>query len=59
MIVLIILGLVFLLLIYLLIDLFTTNVNAFFDKWARKTAFIWLPIYGLKRLIKEVFFDKK
>ncbi len=45
--------------IYLLIDLARTNPNAFFDKWLKKSVWIWLPFYALRRLIREMFFDKK
>lgn len=58
--ILIILAIILLILVvYLMIDLLSTNPNAFYDKWAKKTLFIWLPFYALQRLIKEIFFDKK
>jgi hypothetical protein len=44
---------------YLIFDFATSNLNQFLDKWARKTLWIWLPFYGLQRLIREVFFRKK
>jgi hypothetical protein len=34
------------------------GANAFFEKWVRKTLWIWLPFYALQRLIKEVIFKK-
>ncbi len=37
----------------------TGNFNKFLDKWLRKVLWIWLPIYGLFRLSKEVFGKKK
>lgn len=47
--------------IYLLFDYVTIKgkANAFWDKWARKTLWIWLPFYALQRLIREVIFKKK
>lgn len=44
--------------IYLIFDLMTTNPNAFMDKWAKKTLWLWLPFYALQRLIKEVILKK-
>lgn len=58
----IILGLfvfIFLFIIYLIIDLARSNLNAFMDKWVKKTLWIWLPFYAFQRLIKEMFLDKK
>ncbi|HAI73801.1 MAG TPA: hypothetical protein DCS28_03060 [Candidatus Moranbacteria bacterium] len=46
-------------LLYLVFDYFATNPNAFWDKWTKKTLWLWLPIYGLQRLIKEVILKKK
>jgi hypothetical protein len=45
--------------VYLVFDLATSNPNAFMDKWAGKTKFIWLPFYALQRLIREVVLKKK
>lgn len=45
-------------LLYLVFDYFATNPNAFWDKWVKKTLWLWLPFYGLQRLIKEMFFRK-
>ena len=59
MLIIILLAVVFIFIIYLLFDLVTTNSNAFYDKWTKKTLFIWLPFYALPRLIKEIFFDKR
>jgi hypothetical protein len=39
-------------------DFGATNQNAFLDKWVKKSVWIWLPFYGLQRLIKEVIFKK-
>jgi hypothetical protein len=50
---------VFCFIIYLLIDLASSNLNAFMDKWVKKTLWAWLPFYALKRLIKEMFLNKK
>jgi len=44
--------------IYLIYDLASTNPNAFMDKWAGKTKFIWMPFYALQRLIREVILKK-
>lgn len=53
--------LLFLFLLYLLFDFITIKggANAFWDKWVRKTLWIWLPFYGLQRLIKEMILKKK
>lgn len=47
--------------LYVLYDRFfvSKNTNAFLDNWARRTLKIWLPLYALKRLIKEVILKKK
>jgi len=50
---------IFFFIIYLLIDLARSNLNAFMDKWVKKTLWAWLPFYALQRLIKEMFLDKK
>jgi len=48
-------------LIYLLFDYITIEgkANAFWDKWVRKTLWIWLPFYALQRLVKEMILKKK
>ena len=50
----------FIFIIYLMLDLITIKggLNQFFDKWLRKTLWIWLPFYALQRLIKEVIIKK-
>lgn len=58
-----ILGVIFFIIffmLYILIDFATIKggANAFFEKWVRKTLWIWLPFYALQRLIKEVIFKK-
>lgn len=60
-----ILGIFFILIgvfiLYLIIDFLVIkkgNINGFIDKWVTKTLWIWLPIHGLKRLIKEVILKK-
>lgn len=56
---LILLGIV---IIYFLIEFFLVcgaNINTFGEKWVKKTLWIWLPIYGIFRLTKEVIFRKK
>lgn len=48
--------------LYLLIDFFVVkgaNINSFGEKWVKKILWLWLPIYGLPRLIKEVILKKK
>lgn len=50
---------IFFFIIYLLIDLASSNLNAFLDKWVKKTLWLWLPFYALQRLIREMFFKKK
>lgn len=35
------------------------DMNAFLNKWAKKTLWIWLPFYALQRLIREVLLKKK
>lgn len=47
---------------YILIDLLIIcqgNINNFFDKWLKKTLWIWLPFYAFWRLTKEVASRKK
>lgn len=34
------------------------NINAFYDRWMRKTLWIWLPFYALQRLVREMFLKK-
>lgn len=50
--------LIFIFIIYLFIDFIYSDTNRFLNKWARKTAWIWLPFYALQRLIKEVILKK-
>jgi hypothetical protein len=45
--------------LYLVFDYVATNPNAFWNKWFKKTLWIWLPFYGLRRLIREVILGKK
>ena len=56
-----IVGFIFLFLIFLAIDAISTKggANAFWDKWVRRTLWMWLPFYALQRLIKEVIFKKR
>jgi len=35
------------------------DVNAVYNTWAKKTLWIWLPFYALRRLIREVIFGLK
>ena len=51
---------IFFFVIYLLLDfaMIKGGANAFWDKWVRKTIWIWLPFYALQRLIKEVILKK-
>lgn len=55
-----IMGLVFLFLLYLLLDFITIKggANAFWDKWVKKTLWLWLPFYALQRLVKTVILKK-
>lgn len=46
-------------LLYLVFDYYSTNQNAFWNKWTKKTLWFWLPFYGLQRLIKEVILKTK
>jgi hypothetical protein len=50
---------IFFFIVYLLIDLGRSNLNAFMDRWVKKTLWLWLPFYALQRLIKEMFLSKK
>ena len=60
MIIFIFLIIIFIFLVYFFIDMIVTaNFNRFLDNWMRKVLWIWLPIYGLFRLSKEVFGKKK
>lgn len=45
--------------IYLIIDHFRKGTNKFFDVWTLRTLWLWLPFYGLWRLVREVFFNKR
>lgn len=45
--------------LYLIYDYFSTNPNAWWNKWIGKTVWIWLPFYALRRLIREVIFKKQ
>ncbi len=56
--VLILIGGIFFFSLYLIIEYIATNANLFWNKWSRKTLWIWLPFYAFQRLIKEVIFKK-
>lgn len=48
--------------VYLVIDFGIRskgNLEAFMDRWVVKLLWLWLPIYGIWRLSKEVFKKKK
>jgi len=47
--------------IYFVLSFFFTKggANAFWDKFVKKTLWIWLPFYALQRLIKEVILKQK
>lgn len=51
----------FLFLIYLIFDFIFTKggANQFWDKWVKRTLWMWLPFYALQRLVKEVIFKNK
>jgi hypothetical protein len=53
-------GFIFIFLIYLLLDfaMIKGGANQFWDKWVKKTLWMWLPFYALQRLIKEVILKK-
>ncbi len=45
--------------IYVFLDFgATTDKNAFLNKWTKKTLWLWLPFYALRRLIREVILKK-
>ncbi len=50
-----------LLALYLLIDFALTsgNVNSFMDKWVKKLLWLWLPVYAIWRLTREMIFKKR
>lgn len=56
---LILILVIFIFIIYLLIDLLSTNANDFQNRWAKHTLWIWLPFYALWRLVREVILGKK
>ncbi|MDR3582919.1 MAG: hypothetical protein P4L62_00965 [Candidatus Pacebacteria bacterium] len=55
-----VIAFIFLFLIYLVLDFVTVKggANAFWDKWVKKTLWIWLPFYALQRLIRQVILKK-
>lgn len=55
-----IIVLVFLFALYLLFDFITIKggANAFWDKWVKKTLWLWLPFYALQRLVRQVILKK-
>lgn len=54
-------GIIFVIgfLLYLVYDLASSTTNSFQDKWTKKTLWIWLPIYGFWRLVREIVLGKK
>jgi hypothetical protein len=47
--------------LYIVIDFLLVcgaDMNKFGNKWTKKTLWLWLPIYALRRLIREVIFKK-
>jgi hypothetical protein len=44
--------------IYLAVDFFSKGPNGFFNKWALKFLWIWLPFYAFYFLIKKLFGNK-
>jgi hypothetical protein len=58
---LVLVAVIFLFLIYLLIDFISIKggANQFWDKWVRRTLWLWLPFYAFQRLIREVILKKK
>jgi hypothetical protein len=61
MVVLIIFGFILLGIIWLLVELaMSSNLNSFLDKKImRRTIWLWLPIYAIWRLSKDIIFDKR
>jgi hypothetical protein len=52
---LIIIVIIFLFILYLLLDFFITGEsNDFMLKWLKRTLWIWLPFYSLQYLIREL-----
>lgn len=39
--------------LYIIVDLLTKGVSTFVDRWIRRTAWLWLPIYALYALTKD------
>lgn len=35
------------------------NLNKFLENWIDRTLWIWLPFYGFRRLIRDLFLRKK
>jgi len=58
---LLIVGFILLGIVWLLVELFISkSLNAFLDvKIMRRTVWLWLPLYALWRLSKNVIFDKR
>ena len=44
--------------LYLVVDFFATGANGFFNKWALKILWIWLPFYAFYFLVKKLFEEK-
>lgn len=55
------LGFILLGIVWLFVELLTaSSFNAFLDeKIMRRTVWMWLPVYALWRMSKEVIFNKK
>lgn len=49
----IILGIVVIVLVMIVINLFTMTLNDFIEKAVKKFLWLWLPFHALKRLSKE------
>ncbi|MDD5396845.1 MAG: hypothetical protein PHW24_02170 [Candidatus Moranbacteria bacterium] len=50
-------GVLLIIIVFLMVNLFTMPLNDFLEKMVKKTLWLWLPIHALKRLSRE-FKDK-
>ena len=57
-IVLFFITILFAFIIYLVVDFFVKGPNGFFNKWALKFLWIWLPFYAFTFLVKKLFGNK-
>lgn len=59
--ILMIIGVIlFIFVVYLFFDMGRKgDFNMFLDKWADHFLFLWLPVYGIYRLTREVILKKR